>query len=51
MVNLDTTRMFRFMRRGGSDIFEKDDTTIKDVLNEESVVYSLDTPSDKCKEL
>lgn len=42
--------MFRFMR-GGSNVFEKDDVSMDEVLNDDSVQYSMDSPNDKCKEL
>lgn len=36
---------------GRSDVFEKDEVKMEDVLNDDGVVYSLDDPNKKCKEL
>jgi len=42
--------MFRFMR-DTTDVFEKENLTMEEVLDDENSEYSMCTPSDKCKEL
>lgn len=37
--------------RGGNDIFEKDNITLEDVLDDEQSEFCLDAPNEKCKEL
>lgn len=37
--------------RGGNDIFEKEDVTLEDVLDDDQSEFCLDVPSEKCKEL
>jgi len=42
--------MFRFMRNA-PDVFEKENLTLEEVLDNENSEYSMSTPSEKCKEL
>jgi hypothetical protein len=42
--------MFKF-NNNASDVFQKENITMEEVLDDENSEYSMNTPSDKCKEL